>query len=317
MPYNVEAEFLSSLNSPHTRKSYESDIKHFFSYCEIKDYPLDVTLITREHALSFKNALGELGGRDGEPCAPYTIGRKLSALKSYFTFLVQYRGLTANPFHHVNPPSRVVKNERRVLEIAEIEDMIYQTESSKSGPLHAALIALNFYAILRLSEFINAKLEDYFEEDGLYYLRVRAKGHKFLKKEVPTPASERINIYLEWMRDNKRDMGPKNYLFRPTRNNHQKGDNLDKPLNPRTINRLLKKYALAAGINKNISSHSGRASAITNYLNLSEERNEVADIYGAKIMAGHSKISTTEIYDKKRRDDQQHGKLTDLYKKVS
>ena len=195
--------------------------------------------------------------------------------------------------------------------------MISQTSSSQSAPLHAALIATNFYAVLRLNEFLKARIEDFYREKNLYFLKVRAKGNKFQIKEIPYPAVERILAYLEWMKSQGRDMNPKNYLFRPSRNNHQGEINIDKALNPRTVNKLLKKYSLASGIMKNISSHSGRASAITNYLNLTELENNVADIYGAKMLAGHSKISTTEIYDKKRRDVMNNGKLTHLYKKTS
>lgn len=136
-------------------------------------------------------------------------------------------------------------------------------------------------------------------------------------QEIGRSPFRKFGTYLEWMRSQGRDMNPKNYLFRPSRNNHQGEINIDKALNPRTVNKLLKKYSLASGIMKNISSHSGRASAITNYLNLTERENNVADIYGAKMLAGHSKISTTEIYDKKRRDVMNKGKLTHLYKKVS
>ena len=193
--------------------------------------------------------------------------------------------------------------------------MIAETSSSKAGPLHAALIAVNFYAVIRLSEFLSAKLEDFTSSDNLYFLNVKTKGNKFQKKEIPSPAVERIVDYINWMRSTKRSMNPKEYLFRPTRNNHQGSSNIDKPLNPSTVNRLLKKYAKQAGIFKTISSHSGRASSITNYLSLTEKEFGNADIYGAKTLAGHSKISTTELYDKKRRDDSVKGKLSSLLKK--
>jgi site-specific recombinase XerD len=246
------------------------------------------------------------GGRDGEASAPYTVARKLSSIKAYFSFPSEHRNFK-NPFADIKAPKRVVKNERHILDIEEIEEMIEKTKNSTSGPLHAALIAINFYAVIRLNEFLKARIEDFYKDKNLYFLKVRTKGNKFQTKEIPYPAVKRILLYMDWMKSLGRDINSKNYLFRPSRNNHQWEINIDKALNPRTVNKLLKKYSQASGIMKNISSHLGRASAITNYLNLSEVENNVADIYGAKILAGHSKISTTEIYDKKRRDVMNEG----------
>ena len=110
--------------------------------------------------------------------------------------------------------------------------MIAETSSSKAGPLHAALIAVNFYAVIGLNEFLSAKLEDFTSSDNLYFLNVKTKGNKFQKKEIPSPAVERIINYINWMRSTKRSMNPKEYLFRPTRNNYQGASNIDKPLNP-------------------------------------------------------------------------------------
>jgi integrase/recombinase XerD len=316
LEFSIESEFLNALNSENTRISYSRDILQFIDFLKNNRKVEDIHKTSREDIIEWKSYLQEIGGRDGEPSAPYTIARKLSSVKAYFVFLATHRGVT-NPFIDIKAPTRVVKNERQILDVSEIEEMISKTAQSPSAPLHSALIALNFYAVIRLNEFLKARLEDFYRERELYFLKVRAKGNKFQIKEIPYPAARRILEYLDWMKKNGRDMHPKNFLFRPSRNHHQGEENLDKALNPRTINRLLKKYSLASGILKNISSHSGRASAITNYLNLSEQEHKVADIYGAKSLAGHSKISTTEIYDKRRRDTLSKGKLTELYKKTS
>jgi site-specific recombinase XerD len=62
-----------------------------------------------------------VGGRDGEPSAPYTVARKLSSLKAYFSFLAEHRN-HPNPFTDIQAPTRVVKNERHVLDVQEIEE---------------------------------------------------------------------------------------------------------------------------------------------------------------------------------------------------
>lgn len=312
-PTLIDSEFLKSLNSNNTRIAYQSDLEQFIFFMNDHKGIKDLKDVKREHILDFRNHLNQIGGRHGEPSAPYTVARKLSAIKSYFSYLVTHKGFDSNPYLDIPPVKRNVKNEHQIIGINEIEDMIISTSDSKAGPLHAAIIALNFYAMIRLNEYLSAKIEDFYNEGDLYFLKVKTKGNKFQIKEIPYPAVKRLLDYFDWMKSLNRDMHPKNYLFRPSRNNHQGKENIDKPLNPRTVNRILDKYAKKTGILKRISSHCGRATAITNYLTLTEESSNVADIYGAKSLAGHSKISTTEIYDKKRRENTTKGKLSGLY----
>lgn len=314
-PTLIDLEFLNSLSSENTRVAYKSDLEQFINFVANSKQVHGLKNITRSHILEYRDHLNQIGGRYGEPSAPYTVARKMSAIKAYFTFLVVHRGFESNPYIDIPPVKRNVKNEHQVIGINEIEEMILATTESKAGPLHAAIIALNFYAMIRLNEYLNAKIEDFYNEGDLYFLKVKTKGNKFQIKEIPYPAVQRLLEYQEWMSKQSRDMHPKNYLFRPYRNNHQGKINIDKSLNPRTVNRILEKYSKKAGILRRISSHSGRATAITNYLTLTEEASNVADIYGAKSLAGHSKISTTETYDKKRRERANKGKLSGLYRK--
>jgi site-specific recombinase XerD len=241
----LDPEFLNSLNSDNTRLSYENDIRGFMEFISSKD----LSSTTRDDILRWKEHLMLGGGRDGEASAPYTVARKLSSIKAYFSFLSEHRNFK-NPFTDIKAPTRVVKNERHFLEIEEIEEMIEKTKNSTSGPFHAALIAINFYAVIRLNEFLKARIEDFYKDKNLYFLKVRTKGNKFQTKEIPYPAVKRMLLYMDWMKSLGRDMNPKNYLFRPSRNNHQGEINIDKALNPRTVNKLLKKYSQASGIMK-------------------------------------------------------------------
>ena len=62
-----------------------------------------------------------------------------------------------------------------------------------------------------------------------------------------------------------------------------------------TVYRIIEKYAKACGINKKVSPHSCRATAISHLLDT--QKTPIRDV---AIFAGHSKITTTERYDKRR-----------------
>lgn len=62
-----------------------------------------------------------------------------------------------------------------------------------------------------------------------------------------------------------------------------------------TVYRIIRKYAAHCGINKNVSPHSCRATVISHLLDTAQ-----TPIRDVAIFAGHSNITTTERYDKRR-----------------
>ena len=84
------------------------------------------------------------------------------------------------------------------------------------------------------------------------------------------------------------------YIFKPTRNNYSKETN--KPLHPTTINYIIDFYVYKAGITKQVSPHSCRATVISSLLD-----NKVG-IRDVAVLVGHSSIQTTSIYDKRKND---------------
>jgi site-specific recombinase XerD len=81
---------------------------------------------------------------------------------------------------------------------------------------------------------------------------------------------------------------------------NNKGDRKDSRLTPRSIERLVKKYSIKAGISKKVTPHVIRHSFATDLLQ------NGADIRSVQMMLGHANIATTQIYthitDKQLRD---------------
>lgn len=133
-----------------------------------------------------------------------------------------------------------------------------------------AIMELLFSTGLRVSELCSLPNDI---DLSLGEISIRGKGGKvrvvFLTEDATTAVREYRLKYL----DNNKILNDK--LF---------------PVTPRTVERLIKKYSIMAGISKKITPHVLRHSFATNLLQ------NGADIRSVQAMLGHSNISTTQIY---------------------
>lgn len=152
---------------------------------------------------------------------------------------------------------------------------------------------------LRVSELTNLNTEEVNVERGEFM--VRGKGNKprlvFLSDEA-----------TEWIRKYVEKRGSMKPLFTRSDKPAAAVDGSDLRLTPRSIQRIIKKYALRAGIVKDVSPHTLRHSFATDLLH------NGADIRSVQQMLGHASITTTQVYthvtDRQLRDVHQkfHGK---------
>jgi site-specific recombinase XerD len=103
-------------------------------------------------------------------------------------------------------------------------------------------------------------------------------------------AVEALQDYLTCARERGQLMGPEIYIFKTTQERFQ--DN--RPLDPKAVNYILKKYAKIAGIKHHISIHSARATVIGSLLDKGVSIERVADF------VGHKDLSTTRGYNKRK-----------------
>ena len=116
------------------------------------------------------------------------------------------------------------------------------------------------------------------------------------KKSRVVFLSEQARYWLKKYLETRQDMNQ--YLFvshdkRTTqkhKNTKTQRDSGEKPLTPRSVQRLVQKYARAAGITKPVTPHTLRHSYATDLLQ------NGADIRSVQTMLGHSSITTTQIY---------------------
>jgi integrase/recombinase XerD len=207
-----------------------------------------------------------------------TQARKLVAIRNLGKFLVREKLLAADPSALVSPP-KVGRKLPVTLTVDEVERLLGAPQQSTPLGLRDAAMLETLYATgLRVSELVSLRLADLDLQSGV--VRALGKGEKQRLVPVGEQALTLIRAYLERARP-VLERAPVEALFL---------SRLGRKMSRQAFWKIIKKHALAAGIQKNISPHKLRHSFATHLL----ERG--ADLRAVQEMLGHADISTTEIY---------------------
>ncbi len=285
----LEFEFFNNFESAHTRKCYKRDIIQFLQFIN-HQFPIikNITECQRIHLIAFKTWLNE------NDFAPKTANRKLSAVSSYFDFLVEKNLLENNPSQNIKRPKQTVKKPTLDISDNDVLEIFKQIEIS-NNLLHKAIIYLFFATGIRKSELINLKRKEIELDQKDAFINITAKGKKHLRKFLPEIAREKIEDYLRWRESDSRPINLNDWLFQPDVNPlATSSEDYIKPLNEKSIDYIFKKYCKLAGISQNVSPHSARATYIGSALESG------VDIFKIAQDVGHSSVQTTEIYNKRR-----------------
>ena len=289
----LQYEFFHNFESLHTRKSYRIDIAQFFEF--LKDNFASVSRyehIERVHLVAFRNWLND------NDMAPKTINRKMAANSSFFDFLVEKNIIQYNPCTSIKRPRQEVVKPTNDLTDDQIRTL-FELVDPLNGPglLHKAVIYTLFTTGIRKAELINLRLKNFYLKDHFYVIEIRAKGGKHLTKVVHPKCAEVINQYIDYLKHESEKQNEKisseDWIFRPSKNPLEPG-HIVKPLNPKSIDYIVKSWCTKAGIDHRVSPHSARASYIGSALD------NGIDLYKISKDVGHASIKTTEEYNKRR-----------------
>lgn len=251
-----------------TITSYEKDIKEYIVYFkEISKNVIDLKYS------DIKKYLVYLNDRKNNNA---TISRKISALRTFYKFLMLEEITKINPFASVKLPKKE-KKLPRFFNYSELEEMFLIPDLSTPLGQRDRLILEMLYATgVRVSELVNIKLNDIKGRE----IRILGKGNKERYVEFGDYAFEVLNIYLNdgYKKLNKNNL---EYLFL--------NKNFTK-LTDRGVRFLLDKIIDETSINKNISPHMIRHSFATHLLN------EGCDLLSVQQLLGHESLSATSIY---------------------
>lgn len=206
--------------------------------------------------------------------------RLISALKSFFKFMISEKGREDFPMSLIDSPKIGVKLPD-TLSLKEIDAMLASIDlSTDEGHRNKAIIETLYGCGLRVSELVSLRLSDlFFEED---FIRVMGKGSKQRLVPIESYTQKQINNYINNQRKQlKIAKGHEDYVFL-----NRRGKQLTRAM----IFTIVRQVAENIGLQKTISPHTFRHSFATHLLE------NGANLRAIQMMLGHENITTTEIY---------------------
>ena len=250
-----------------TITTYEDDINQFELFVDNKD----ISELKREDIEDFMRFLSAEGMKSA------TIIRRITTIRGFYLFLAR-EGLIKESLIGLRLP----KGEKKlpnVLSFEEVEDLLDAPNIENDSELRDKAMLETMYASgLRVSELLSLQLGNINFNEG--YLKIKGKGSKERIVPIGEFALDFINRYVTLVRP-KYAKNRTKYLFL----------NRDgAPISRQYFWRQIKKYALKANIDSEISPHTLRHSFATHLLENGANLKEVQE------MLGHTKIETTQIY---------------------
>jgi integrase/recombinase XerD len=259
-------------SSPQTLEAYRRDVERLVTYARTKSArsPIDVTSrMLREFVYHLKDV----------GLAPSSIRRNISAVRTYFRFLLSDGVVVRDPSERLETPKRW-RTLPDVLTVDEITRLI--ASPTFDEPLafrDRAMLELAYGAGLRVSEWITLGIRDVLLEEKL--VRVFGKGSKERLVPIGRSAIGAVATYVRELRPRLEKGSGKGVLFLNARG---------EPLSRMGAWKILRRHVEQAGITKAVSPHTLRHSFATHLLEGG------ADLRAVQEMLGHADISTTQIY---------------------
>ena len=252
--------------SQHTILNYKLDLYDFNKFCGELNFDKIDYLLLRKYLAVLKEK--NLGNR--------TVGRHLSALRSFFRFLCREGYLKTNPILMLSSPKldKHLPSFMTEEEVAKlIESALPKDNRDELGLRNRAILETFYSSGLRISELVGLSLDDLDFISGI--IKAKGKGKKERVVPVGDIALTAIRKYLDQRKKQS------NAVFL-----NKNG----KRISTRGVRDVVEKYLKSAGIQRGVSPHTFRHSFATHLLDRG------ADLRTVQELLGHANLSTTQIY---------------------
>ena len=268
--------------TPNTRNNYLSDIRQFQkfftkNYTFAEDSGVD-TLMHVDHMM----VRAFLGSLYREKVKKVTISRKVTALRTFFNYLLREGMVKNNPAEMIQAP----RVEKYIPVFLSVDEMLALLKADGVTGAMAfrdrAVIELFYSSGIRLSELVGLNIGDIDFIQGL--IKVRGKGRKERVVPVGDPALTALREYLENRKEVSETLsygGSKDPVF---------VGKSGARLSARTVARILDKMVLMSGLKRKISPHVLRHTFATHMMEAG------ADLRAIQELLGHKSLSTTQKY---------------------
>jgi len=258
--------------SPYTVRNYAADLLHFFNFLRLKK--IDSLAEVDKHVLRdymlhlMKQGLGKA-----------SIARKLSAIRSFYRFLLREQMIAVNPVAETSSP-KLDKRLPSFLTPEEITRLIETPDlTTPLGQRDRAMMELLYASGLRVSELAKLNLEQI--SLPTHEIRVWGKGAKERMVLMGEPAANALTAYLRQGRPELLAGRKTSAVFL----NRYGGR-----LTERSVQKVVQEYAIIVGIEKKVHPHMLRHTFATHLLDGG------ADLRVVQELLGHASLSSTQVY---------------------
>lgn len=265
--------------SDYTIKNYQLDLTDFFKY--VSKSNIDFLNIENVHVRGYLKYLDTCNLKNT------TISRRISALRTFYNYLLEKGLVKSNIFLNVKNP-KLEKKLPNYLNYTEIEELLASINTKTDEGLEKRLLIEMFYSTgCRVGEMVNVKISDinFYNKT----IKIMGKGSK-----------ERIVYYgdyaSKYLEDYLKSKDRKGYLF-----TNKKGEKLT----IQEVEYIVRDIMKHISIKTHVTPHTLRHTFATHLLN------NGADIRTVQELLGHANLSTTGIYTHVSSD-----RLKDVYFKT-
>ncbi|NBO36622.1 hypothetical protein EBU91_03700 [bacterium] len=281
--------------SPYTIKMYDFYLNGFLSFLQalLKKSEVEILDINSENVRKYRLYLNRkvigknINSKNSTNRNYQTSTQKtfLVALRAFLKYLIVIEKL------EVLPPDEIIlgKSEGRIPKFLQDDQLksifSVQNVNKRSGIRDKAILLLLYSTGLRVSELVALNVSDVNLKTGEF--AVIGKGRKVRTVYLNETAKSALLKYLNVRKDTFKPLFLR-YSGKQLENIDEDGESLR--LTVRSIQRLVKKYAINAGISVDATPHTLRHSFATSLLS------QGADLRSVQELLGHSNLSTTQIY---------------------
>jgi integrase/recombinase XerD len=263
---------LEAGHSQNTLAAYTRDVRRAARF--VHDVGVgDPAEVTRDHLRDLVFALKDMG------LSPASIRRQISALRTYYAFLIGEGKAVRDPTERLQPP-RPGRSLPDTLSVKEVDALLAAPSiDDRLGWRDKALLEMAYGAGLRVSELCGLTLNDLVLTEGL--VRAFGKGSKERLVPIGRNVVGAVSVYLHTLRPELDKGKAQNRVLLNVRG---------QPLSRVGAWGIVKKAARRANITKRVTPHTLRHSFATHLLEGG------ADLRAVQEMLGHADLATTQIY---------------------
>lgn len=254
-------------------EAYISDIKKLLVFAQSVGKTLET--LEQKDIEEFLCGLKDVG------IAPTSQKRILVGIRGFYKFMRLEGKMQSDPTELLDTP-KLGEHLPTVLSLEEVDAMIAATDASTiDGQRNRAILETLYSCGLRVSELTDLRISNIFKAEQ--YIMVFGKGRKQRIVPISDSALKEIENYLKWRYEIDVKPGYQDHVFL---------NRFGRALSRMMVFNIVKRYALDAGVKKEISPHTFRHTFATHLLEGG------ANLRAIQMMLGHEQISTTEIYTK-------------------